>query len=59
VARLDSLSAAMVSDGGGTMGEALRDRELYERSVTTLAQVESLLAHVQKNPGRYFKFSVF
>ncbi len=60
VGRLDSLSAALTSpSGGGSAGEMLRDRALYDRTVSSLAQVESLLVQVQKNPGKFFKFSVF
>lgn len=60
VTRLDSLSAALSEpDKGGTLGAMLRDRALYDRTTSTVAEVESLITEVEKHPERFFRFSVF
>lgn len=42
-----------------TSGALMKDRELYDRLVGTVARTDSLLIDFQKNPRRYLKFSVF
>jgi phospholipid/cholesterol/gamma-HCH transport system substrate-binding protein len=43
----------------GNVGALLKDRDLYERLLGTVARTDSLIADVKRNPRRYFKFSVF
>jgi phospholipid/cholesterol/gamma-HCH transport system substrate-binding protein len=37
----------------GTAGQLLRDRELYENMNSTVAEVESLVADIRRDPRRY------
>ena len=46
-------------DGEGTLGRLLHDDEAYRQAQATLASMDSLLTDVRRNPGRYFKFSLF
>jgi phospholipid/cholesterol/gamma-HCH transport system substrate-binding protein len=48
-----------VERGEGTLGKLVTQDDLYQRADKILADVETLLADVKKNPTRYFKFSVF
>lgn len=45
--------------GQGTLGMMSRDSTLYLEMTKTVVQLRSLLADVQANPRRYFRFSVF
>jgi phospholipid/cholesterol/gamma-HCH transport system substrate-binding protein len=71
-ARLDSIGAelavlsrqarellAQAHSTDGNVGALLEDRELYDRLLGTVARTDSLLRDIQRNPRRYFKFSVF
>lgn len=71
-ARLDSIGAELAvlsreaqellgqaRSTDGNVGALLEDRELYDRLLRTVARTDSLLRDVQRNPRRYFKFSVF
>ena len=51
VARLDA--------GEGTVGKLLADEEVYARVDKVLSEFELLIADIQENPTKYFKFSVF
>ena len=43
----------------GTLGLMIGDSTLYVESTRTVVQLRELLADIQANPRRYFKFSVF
>ncbi len=58
VARTDSM-LARIQAGEGTLGRLSRDTTLYSESVETVRALRSLLQDIQKNPRRYFSFSVF
>lgn len=58
VARTDSLLARLQA-GEGTLGRLSRDTMLYSETVETVRTLRILLADIQKNPRRYFQFSVF
>jgi len=58
VARVDSI-VARVAAGEGTLGRLSRDTTLYSAAVATIQQMQGLLADVQRNPRKYFSFSVF
>ncbi len=48
-----------VQAGEGTLGRLTRDTTLYSESVAAVRDLRSLLADVQRNPRKYFSFSVF
>lgn len=56
--RLDRLSA-QVEAGEGGLGRILGDSLLYVRAERALAELQALLADLQKNPQRYIKLRVF
>jgi phospholipid/cholesterol/gamma-HCH transport system substrate-binding protein len=58
VTRTDSM-LARIQAGEGTLGRLSRDTTLYAESVETVKALRALLQDVQKNPRRYFSFSVF
>jgi len=58
VARTDSM-LARIQAGEGTLGRLSRDTTLYNESVETVKALRALLQDIQKNPRRYFSFSVF
>lgn len=58
LANTDSLMAR-INAGSGTLGMLARDSTLYREATLTLMQLRQLLADVQANPRRYFRFSVF
>lgn len=45
--------------GRGTLGLLSTDSTLYREATRTVVQLRSLLADIQVNPRRYFRFSVF
>lgn len=45
--------------GEGTLGMLSRDSTLYREATLTVVQLRTLLADIQANPRRYFRFSVF
>ncbi len=45
--------------GQGTLGMLSQDSTLYHEMTQTVVQLRALLADVQANPRRYFRFSVF
>ncbi len=63
--RLDTIAAhgekivKKLDTGEGTIGKLLADEEVYTRVEKVLTEVELLIADIQANPYRYFKFSVF
>ncbi|HEU4929186.1 MAG TPA: hypothetical protein VFU38_05100, partial [Candidatus Krumholzibacteria bacterium] len=45
--------------GQGSAGRLLNDDTLITRLESTAAQLDSLVADIQRNPGRYVRFSLF
>jgi phospholipid/cholesterol/gamma-HCH transport system substrate-binding protein len=45
--------------GEGTLGLMTSDSTLYRETTKTVVQLRTLLADIQVNPRRYFRFSVF
>lgn len=43
----------------GSAGRAVNDPRAYDELARALERLNALLTDIQKNPGRYFKFSVF
>jgi hypothetical protein len=54
----DSLFSRL-SRGEGTLGMLSRDSTLYREATLTVVQLRTLLADIQANPRRYFRYSVF
>ena len=48
-----------VQTGQGSLGLLARDSSLYLETTAVIAQMRQLLADIQANPRRYFRFSVF
>ena len=63
--RLDAIAThgehvlARLDTGEGTVGKLLKDEDVYARAEKILSDVEQLIADVQANPTKYFKFSIF
>jgi phospholipid/cholesterol/gamma-HCH transport system substrate-binding protein len=57
-ARVDS-TLARVERGEGNLGQLSKDEKLYKNIEGSLARLNELLADIQKNPKKYFSFSVF
>lgn len=51
--------AARLRAGEGTAGRLLNDDELINRLESTVAEMDSLMEDIRRNPGRYVKFSLF
>jgi phospholipid/cholesterol/gamma-HCH transport system substrate-binding protein len=50
---------ARVKEGKGSVGRATKDDQAYIEFTKTLNRLNILLEDIQKNPKKYFKFSVF
>jgi phospholipid/cholesterol/gamma-HCH transport system substrate-binding protein len=50
---------AKLRAGEGSAGRLLNDDTFITRLESTVTQLDSLVADIQKNPGRYVKFSLF
>ena len=57
-ARLDSIMKR-INAAQGTLGLFVADTALYTETVDLLVRVNNLVADIEKNPRKYFKFSVF
>jgi len=57
-ARMDS-TLARVERGEGNLGQLSKDEKLYKSLEGSLSRLDQLLADIQKNPKKYFSFSVF
>ena len=57
-ARMDS-ALARVERGEGNLGQLSKDEKLYKSLEGSLSRLDQLLADIQKNPKKYFSFSVF
>ena len=58
LAATDQLLSRLAA-GQGTLGMLATDSTLYREATLTVVQLRTLLADVQANPRRYFRFSVF
>ena len=45
--------------GRGTLGMLSSDSTLYKETTATIVELRKLIADIQANPRKYFKFSVF
>jgi phospholipid/cholesterol/gamma-HCH transport system substrate-binding protein len=50
---------AKLRSGEGSAGRLLNDDTFIRRLESTVAELDSLVSDIQKNPGRYVKFSLF
>jgi len=50
---------ARLANKSGTLGMLIGDTTLYSETTKAVEQLRSLLADIQANPRKYFKFSVF
>jgi phospholipid/cholesterol/gamma-HCH transport system substrate-binding protein len=63
--KLDSLRmaaqnvAGKLDRGEGSLGRLVHDEKLYSDLNSSVKQLQALIADMQKNPRKYFKFSVF
>jgi len=57
-ARMDSVMALMES-GKGSMGKLMADSTLYEDTKALMGSMKRLMAEIEKDPKKYFKFSLF
>jgi phospholipid/cholesterol/gamma-HCH transport system substrate-binding protein len=57
-AHMDS-ALARVSNGEGNLGQLSKDEKLYQNLSQSLDRLNQLLADVQRNPKKYFGFSLF
>ncbi len=48
-----------LQSGQGTLGLLSTDSTIYREATKTVVQLRTLLADIQVNPRRYFRFSVF
>jgi len=48
-----------VDAGSGTLGLMVKDSALYAETTLAVKELRQLIADIQANPRRYFKFSVF
>jgi phospholipid/cholesterol/gamma-HCH transport system substrate-binding protein len=56
--RIDSI-LARIEDGRGTAGAMVNDDELYQEIRNLVVRIDNLVSDIEKNPRKYFKFSVF
>jgi phospholipid/cholesterol/gamma-HCH transport system substrate-binding protein len=57
-ARADSILGAIAS-GKGTFGRLYADSTLYDDTKALMASMKRLMAEIEKDPKKYFKFSIF
>lgn len=48
-----------LAEGRGSLGMLSRDSALYIETTATIVELRKLIADIQANPRKYFKFSVF
>lgn len=58
LAGADSVMSRL-AQGRGTLGMLSRDSALYVETTATITELRKLIADMQANPRKYFKFSVF
>ena len=61
VSTLEGADSVMsrLAQGRGTLGMLSRDSALYVETTATISELRRLIADIQANPRKYFKFSVF
>lgn len=57
-ARVDSVMAILQS-GKGSLGKLMADSTLYDDTRALMGSMKRLMAEIEKDPKKYFKFSVF
>ncbi len=57
-ARLDTIMNK-INSAEGSIGMLVNDTALYVEVVNLLTRVSNMVSDMEKNPGKYFKFSVF
>ncbi|MEW6051548.1 MAG: MlaD family protein [Candidatus Zixiibacteriota bacterium] len=57
-ARLDSITAK-INSRAGNMGLLVNDTALYNEVTNLIVRINNLVTDIEKNPRKYFKFSVF
>jgi len=57
-ARADSI-LGQIESGQGTLGKLYADSTLYDDTRALMASMKRLMAEIEKNPKKYFKFSIF
>jgi len=57
-ARADSM-LGNIESGQGTIGRLYADSTLYDDTRALMASMKRLMAEIEKNPKKYFKFSIF
>ncbi len=57
-AHLDSI-LARIDSGDGTVGQMVNDQDLYTDLLNLMTRMDTLVKDLQKNPKKYFKFSIF
>src|SRR5262245_38705910 len=57
-ARADSILGA-IAQGRGTFGRLYADSTLYDDTKALMASMKRLMAEIEKDPKKYFKFSIF
>jgi len=55
--KLDDL-VTKLNTGEGTMGQLLKDKQLYENMNKTVGEFQSLLAEIKKDPKKYLSVKV-
>ncbi|RKX20874.1 MAG: MCE family protein, partial [Candidatus Zixiibacteriota bacterium] len=56
--KLDSI-LYKINTAEGTLGLFVNDTTLYSEFTNLLGRVNNLITDIEKNPRKYFKFSVF
>ena len=57
-ARLDSM-LTVIESGRGSLGRLYADSTLYDDTRALVSSMKRLMAEIEKNPKKYFKFSLF
>jgi phospholipid/cholesterol/gamma-HCH transport system substrate-binding protein len=57
-AKLDTLMLK-INNAEGTLGLFVNDTTMYSEMTNLMSRVNNLIADIEKNPRKYFKFSVF
>jgi phospholipid/cholesterol/gamma-HCH transport system substrate-binding protein len=57
-ARLDSM-LSVIESGRGSLGRLYADSTLYDDTRALVSSMKRLMAEIEKNPKKYFKFSLF
>jgi phospholipid/cholesterol/gamma-HCH transport system substrate-binding protein len=55
---MDSL-LTVIESGRGNVGKLVADSTLYDDTRALVGSMKRLMAEIEKNPKKYFKFSIF